>query len=242
MKLTAKTELIKEIVDIADGIGALELRLHIDADKLWYRVVDSGNVAMASVEIPAECFSEYSFEPSQICVDLKKLKNVFGFGGKEIVINRESLQSNAIVVECGGYKSTQTLLHDSTVRKDPNMPALELPGKVDMIGKEFAAIIKNISTESDKIRMVIADNVFGIETVNEGQDNVVKPLSADELINISGVANSLFSADYLIGMARNWGVDISIELGNDFPIIVSFSIAGGHGTAKYLLAPRIEQE
>jgi len=240
MKLTAKTELIKEIVDIAEGIGALELRLHIETDKLWYRVVDSGNVAMASVEIPSDAFSEYSFEPSQICVDIKKLKNALGFGGKEISITRQSLESNAIIVECAGYKSTQTLLHDATVRKDPQMPALELPGSIDIIGKEFATIIKNISTESDKIRMVISNGVFSVESVNEGQDNVVKPLSTDELIGVSGEGNSLFSSDYLISMSRNLGGDVNIGLGNDFPIIISFYVAGGHGKGKYLLAPRVE--
>ncbi len=239
MKLTAKTEIIKEFIGIADGISALELRIHIEENKIWYRVVDTANVAMAAVELPSDMFNEFSFEPSTFCLDLTKFKAVFGFGGKEISITRETLESNSITVEAGGYKSIQTLLHDGTVKKDPNMPALELPGRVELVGKEFASVINNISKVSDKIRFVVADNKFTIKTENEGQDNTEKELMSDELLHIGGNGNSMFSSDYLIGMSRNLIGDIGINIGVDYPVTVEFEIGNG-GTAKYLLAPRVE--
>jgi len=241
MKLTAKTETFKEFIGIADGINALELRIHIEDDKVWYRVVDTGNVAMASVELPIDAFNEHTFTPQVFCIDVVKFKNVFGYGGKEIIINRESEESNVIVVESGGYKSSQTLLHETTVRKDPNMPALELPGVVEISGKELATAIKNISIEADKIKMIVADGVFTLESVNEGQDKTVKPFLSDELLHIEGEGNSLFSTDYLLSMSRNWsGSDVKVRLGIDHPVIVESRIAGGHGSSVFLLAPRIE--
>jgi hypothetical protein len=77
MKLTAKTETFKEFIGIADGIQISELRVHVDEDKVWYNVVDTANVALAVVELPIGCFTEHSFQPCQMCIDLVKFKNVF---------------------------------------------------------------------------------------------------------------------------------------------------------------------
>ena len=241
MKLTAKTEIIKEFIGIADGINVEELRVHVEEDKIWYRTVDTANVALAVVEIPKDAFTEFEVEPSSFCLDLEKFKVIFGFGGKEISIIRETAESNSIVVESGGYRSVQTLLHDGTVKKDPNMPGFELPGKVDMVGKDLASIITNISKISDKIRFIVADGKFIVKTENDGQDNTEKVMLGDELLHIGGDGNSMFSSDYLIGMARSMGGDITLNIGVDHPMVLEFGIAGGHGTAKYLLAPRIEQ-
>jgi proliferating cell nuclear antigen len=134
------------------------------------------------------------------------------------------------------------LLSDNTVKKDPNAPALNLPGKVQMSGKEFGSAIKNISLASDKIRFIVGNGIFTVESVGEGQDKTVKPYSSDELLHIGGDGNSMFSTDYLNGMARSMIGDIVINLGVDHPMIMEFEIAGGHGTGKYLLAPRIEND
>jgi hypothetical protein len=240
MKLTAKAEILKEFIGIADGIMVTELRIHIEESEVRYLVVDTANVALASAVLPIDSFTEHTFEPCIICIDVTKFKNVFGYGGKEISITRESLESNMIILESGGYRSTQTLLHDGTVKKDPNMPALELPGIVELPEKEFSNIIKVLTTESDKIRMIIGDNKFKIKTENEGPDNNERELLEDEVLHIGGVGNSMFSKDYLIGMTRQLSGDIKVNLGIDHPFIIDFKFAGGHGVGKYLLAPRIE--
>ncbi|MDD2281262.1 MAG: hypothetical protein PHS80_00015 [Methanothrix sp.] len=240
MKLTAKTEIIKEFIGIADGINVEELRVHVEEDKIWYLTVDTANVALALVEIPKDAFTEFDVIPSTFCLDMDKFKVIFGFGGKEISIIRDTVESNSIVVESGGYRSVQTLLHDGTVKKDPNMPGFELPGKVEMVGKDLASIITNISKISDKIRFVVADGKFTVKSEAEGQDNTEKVMHGDELLHIGGDGNSMFSADYLIGMSRNFSGDIGISIGVDHPIILEFGVSGGRGTGKYLLAPRIE--
>jgi len=242
MKLTAKADTIKEFISIADGINALEVRVHVEEDKVWFRVVDAGNVAMVAAELPRDSFDEFTFEPGSFCIDMVKFKAVFGFGGKDIIITRESAESNAITIESGGYKAVQTLLHDGTVKKDPNMPELSLDGKVEMNGKEFSTALKNINAGGfDKLRLVVSSDTFTIASAGEGQEKVEKPYSSDDILHVSGEGNSLFSFDYLLGMARNWGGDIKVSVGVDMPVIVESSIAGGHGSAKFLLAPRLEE-
>jgi proliferating cell nuclear antigen len=241
MKLTAKSETWKEFIGIADGIAALEARIHVDEDKVWYRMVDTGNVAMAIAELPIDAFSEHTFEPCSFCIDLVKFRTAFQFGGKEISLEMKSPEDTVLIVESGGYVHSQTLLHDSTVKKDPNFPALELPGIVEISGKAYADAIKVGSLISDKIWLKIVNGVFMVSAMGDSpSDKIEKPF--EDVISVSGEASSLFSKDYLVGMNRQLTGDIKINIGIDFPFIIEFDFAGGHGKGKYLLAPRVESE
>lgn len=241
MKLTAKTETWKEFIGIADGISAAEARIHVDSDKVWYRMVDTGNVAMAIAELPIDAFSEHTFEPCSFCIDLVKFKTAFQFGGKEITIDMASSEASSIVVESGGYTHSQTLLHDATVKKDPNFPALELPGIVELNGKDYGAAIKVGSTISEKVWLKITGGKFMISAMGDTPADKIEKVF-DDAISCSGESASMFSADYLMGMNRQLNGDIKIHLGVDHPFIIDFDFAGGHGKGKYLLAPRVEND
>jgi proliferating cell nuclear antigen len=55
----------------------------------------------------------------------------------------------------------------------------------------------------------------------------------------------MFPLDYLsdmIKVARGKSDEITINLGNDYPVRLSFEMAGGYIKIVYLLAPRIESE
>jgi proliferating cell nuclear antigen len=67
----------------------------------------------------------------------------------------------------------------------------------------------------------------------------------DELISITPApARSLFSLDYLSDIIKpaSKSNEVTLQIGNDFPIKINFEIAGGRGKVGYLLAPRIESE
>jgi len=241
MKLTAKTETWKEFVGVVDGIAALEARIHVDEDKVWYRTVDTANVAMAIAELPIESFSEHEVEPCSFCIDVAKFRTVFQFGGKDITVEMDTPTAPVIKIISGGYTYQQPLLHDATVKKDPNFPVLDLPGSVEMSGKEYGNAVKVSAIVSDKITLKIADGKFYLYAVGDTESEKLEKV-IDDVYSVSGDAKSLFSKDYMIEMNRQLQGDIKIHLGNDFPFIIEFAFAGGHGTAKYLLAPRIEQE
>lgn len=241
MKLTAKTETWKEFIGIADGISAAEARIHVDSDKVWYRMVDTGNVAMAIAELPIDSFSEHSFTPCSFCIDLVKFKTAFQFGGKDISLEMKGPEDSSIVVESGGYTHSQTLLHDATVKKDPNFPSLELHGIVEISGKDYGTAIKVGSTISEKIWLRIENGKFIISAIGDSPADKIEKVFEDT-ISVSGEAASMFSADYLMGMNRQLNGDIKMFLGVDHPFIIDFDFAGGHGKGKYLLAPRVEND
>lgn len=241
MILSTSTKILKEFLGFADGIGLHELRIHIEENKIWYKSIDGGNVAMVFAEMPNTLFNEFSFEPGIMCIDVTKFETVFGFGGDTIRIIRENNDSNVITIETNGYQSVQTLLNCGTLKAEPKSPEFDLPGIVEMAGKEFVSTLKNLKlTGNDKIRFVIKDGIFTLATAGDGQDKTERKFHSDEVLSLEGEGNSLYSFDYLIDMTRNWGGNVKINIGYDFPIIIDSQFAEGLGIAKFLLAPRIE--
>jgi proliferating cell nuclear antigen len=76
-------------------------------------------------------------------------------------------------------------------------------------------------------------------------DDVHLELGAEDLISLTpGPAHSLFSLDYLKDMNKAIPKDteVTIELGEEFPVKMHFEIAEGQGHVTFMLAPRIQSE
>jgi proliferating cell nuclear antigen len=76
-------------------------------------------------------------------------------------------------------------------------------------------------------------------------DDVHLELGEEDLIDlVAGEARSLFSLDYLKDMNKAIPSDaeVTIELGQEFPVKLHFDIAEGEGNVTYMLAPRIQSE
>jgi proliferating cell nuclear antigen len=145
-----------------------------------------------------------------------------------------------------GYRYSITLLDPNTIRKDPNPPNIDLPGKVVLSGSELNNAIKAASVVSDKIALGIdpANQLFYMSAEGD-TDHIRREFGKDEVNYInSSEARSLFSLDYLkdMGKVMNKAEEVEVSLGIDHPAKFSFYIAGGNGHVEYLLAPRIEAD
>ena len=246
LKATIDADIFKEFID---AISALipECRLHTDENGISTRAVDTANVAMIGLTLKKEAFDSFEATDSQLGIDISKMKNIFGMAGKGDLINLE-LGDNAqkMSVSVHGYHYSITLLDTNTIRKDPNPPTINLPGKIVIAGDDLNNAIKTAAVISDKIALGINAKDQTFYLVAEGDtDNIRREFSKDELKSLTPVeARSLFSLDYLKDMGKVMGraAEVEIFLGVDHPVRFSFDIAGGNGHVEYLLAPRIEAD
>jgi proliferating cell nuclear antigen len=245
-KATIDADVFREAIE---AISALvpECRLHTAEDGILTRAVDTANVAMIALQLKKEAFDSFKATKSQMGVDITKMKNIFNMAGKGDLISLE-LAENAqkMAVSVHGYHYSITLLDTNTIRKDPNSPTINLPGKVVISGEDLNNAIKAAAVISDKIAMGINPKDQTFYMVAEGDtDHIQREFGKDELKSLTPVeTRSLFSLDYLKDMGRvmSRAAEIEISLGIDHPVRFSFDIAGGNGHVEYLLAPRIEAD
>lgn len=237
--------------DTIDAISALvnECRLHITPDGIRTITVDTSNVAMVSLALASTAFESYSFtgERAEIGLDIEKIRSMLGMIGKEGTVALDVDDAGKkMKLSFGGYEYSLTLLDTKTIRKDPNMPNLNLPATFDIAGAAFNDAIKASAMVSDKIALSVSaeTRVFTLNAEGDS-DKIKRELSGDDVrYTTCNNARSLFSLDYLkdMGRAISRAEKVEIRLGTDHPVQFSFDYAGGKGKIGYLLAPRIEAD
>ncbi len=181
LKATIDAEIFREAIEAISAFVP-ECRLHTAEDGISTRAVDTANVAMIAFTLKKEAFDTFKATKSELGVDIQKMKNIFNMGGKGDLISLE-LADNAqkMAVSVHGYHYSITLLDTNTIRKDPNSPTINLPGKVVISGEDLNNAIKAAAVISDKIAMGIHPKEQTFYMVAEGDtDHIQREFSKDE--------------------------------------------------------------
>ncbi|MFA5614787.1 MAG: DNA polymerase sliding clamp [Methanoculleus sp.] len=246
LKATIDADIFRESIDAIFAL-VTECRLHTAEDHIRTRAVDTANVAMISLDLQSTAFNSFSATAGEAGLDIAKMKNILGMMGKGDALALNLLdEDRKLELNFGGYRYSITLLDVNTIRKDPNPPAIDLPGKAVIRGDALNNAIKAAAVISDKIALGIDPEAMTFYMEAEGDtDHIKLALGEDELIALSPVqARSLFSLDYLKDMGRVMAraEEVEVHLGIDHPVRFTFDIADGNGHVEYLLAPRIEAD
>ncbi len=234
--------------DAIEAVSTLvdEAKFKLTKDGISVRAVDPANVAMVAFDLNAKAFEIFEASDSEIGVDLIRLMDILGMTSKddkiELNLNEETRK---LEIRTGGLAYTLSLLDPTSIRKEPKVPNLELPAKIVLNGAELKRAVKAAEKVSDHMALGVKDKTFFVEA--EGDlDKVRLDIPQSSLVSLqsTGDVRSLFSLDYLNDLSKSLGKAerVSIDLGTDYPVKLTFNIAAGNGSVTYLLAPRIESE
>jgi len=246
LKANIDADVFKESIDVILAL-VTECRVHTENEGILTRAVDTANVAMVTLTLDKSAFSSYEASADQIGVDITKMKNIIGMMNKGEPLTLDLPEGEKkLKLSFGGYRYSITLLDVNTIRKDPNPPTIELPGKAVLSGDDLNSAIKAAAVISDKVALGIDPETETFYMEAEGDtDHIKLEIGSGDLRSLTPVkVRSLFSLDYLKDMGRVMGRadEVEIQLGNDHPVKFGFDIANGGGHVEYLLAPRIEAE
>jgi proliferating cell nuclear antigen len=243
-KAKVKADILKEIINVVSTLVD-EVKVHVAQDGVSLKAVDPAHVAMVELKIGKDAFEELKATSAELGVDIEKLKDVLKLAkaGDMLTIEHNEDQNKLVLVIANITR--KMALVDTTGMSDPKVPNLQYPTKVVLSVEDLNQGIRASESVSDHIALRVAPD--GFELACEGDtDSVSLKLKKDlvKSLDAKEAARSLFSLDYFSNMVRAIpaGQEVTLHLGNDYPVRVEFKIADGDGQVMYLLAPRIESE
>lgn len=223
-----------------------ETRIHIDGSGLQMRAVDPANVGMTDLTVDAAAFESYAATAGLLGVDLERLEDIVKMANADDLVQVAlDQESGKLVIHIDELEFTMACLDPDTIRAEPDIPDLDLPGEVIVEGDDIDRAVKAADMVSDHIKLGVDPDVEQFYVTARGDtDEVRLELEQEELVDlIPGAAGSLFSLDYLKDMnkAIPTNAEVTLELGEEFPLLLAYEFADGDGHVTQMLAPRIEE-
>ncbi|KTG08161.1 DNA polymerase [Haloprofundus marisrubri] len=235
--------------DALDSVSVLvdECKIRLNEDELAIRAVDPANVGMVDLTLDAAAFESYEADGGVIGVNLSRLEDIAGMANTGDLVHLElDEETRKLHIQIEGLSYTLALIDPDSIRQEPDIPDLDLPATIVVEGTHLDRGIKAADMVSDHIGLRVdeADETFHIEAEGD-TDDVDLELGRDDLIDLSaGPADSLFSLDYLKDMNKAIPSDaeVTVELGEEFPVKLHYEFGEGMGHVTYMLAPRIQSD
>ncbi|KTG10803.1 DNA polymerase [Haloprofundus marisrubri] len=228
-------------------VGTLvdECRIHLDAEGLRISAMDPATVGVVELSLDRRAFESYEADGGVVGVDVERLDDVVGMANSDDLVHLElDEETRQLRIRIGGLEYTLALVDPDVVRQEPDLDALELPASAVVEGRQFDQAIRAAEMVSTHVAVGVDEGEEQLYVDAEGDmDTVHYELDDDDLVDLDvAPAHSLFSLDYLADMNRVVPTDteLTLELGEEFPMRLSYEFADGTGEVLYFLAPRIQ--
>ena len=232
-----------------DSVGVLvdECKIRLEEEGLTIRAVDPANVGMVDLELSATAFESYETDGGVIGVNLDRLEDIVAMADSGQLVHLElDEETRKLHISLDGLEYTLALIDPDSIRQEPDLPDLDLSSEVVIEGKDIARAVKAADMVSDHIALGVDPDAEQFYVDAEGDtDDVHLELGREDLIDLTpGKARSLFSLDYLKDMNKAIPKDaeVTMELGEEFPVKMHFGFAEGDGHVTFMLAPRIQSD
>ncbi|WP_330630394.1 DNA polymerase sliding clamp [Halocatena halophila] len=230
-----------------DSVSVLvdECKIRLDEDGATIRAIDPASAGMVDLRLEADAFESYETDGETIGVNLTRLEDIAGMANADDLINLTlEEKTRKLQIQIDGLEYTLALIDPDSIRQEPDLPDLDLPATIAIEGRDIDRAVTAADMVSDHIALGVndAEEFFYVDAEGD-TDDVHFELDRDELISLSaGDAHSLFSLDYLKEMNKAIPKDaeVTVDLGDEFPVNLQFEIAEGNGSVTYVLAPRIQ--
>jgi proliferating cell nuclear antigen len=237
-----KVDTLKSVFSILTPIVG-EIKLTADEEGWKIKAVDPAHVAMVDLIISKEAFDKYDVEPMELGLNVERMLEHLKSAKSDDLVSMNLDKDNRLVVSMSNLTLKMPLV-DASGFSDPKVPNLQLPVGLKLNSGELQKGLKVSASISDYITFDCSEDKL-VMTSSEDLSSMTLELSKGteyEEINFEKPAKSSFSLDYFTQLMKGVGPnrDISLNLGNSYPLKMDFDFAEGKGHARYLLAPRIE--
>lgn len=239
---------LSTFVDNAHALVA-EAKIQLNDGGIRLAAVDPANVAMLDETLDAAAFESYDESGGVIGVNLERLSNVVGFADNGELVHLElDEETRKLHVEIGTLEYTIALIDPDSIRQEPEIPDVEeeLSAKLVVEARELQRACKAGGLCSDHIAFGanVDDEVFYAESEGDTVDMRYEWPREDTIEGsyVDGTAHSLYSLDYIDDVLKpiRSGAEVSLRVGEEYPMFMDCSFADGDGDLRYMVAPRVQ--
>lgn len=241
-KVRVKMEVLREVVEVVSTLVS-EVKLSISKDGLEAKAVDPSHVAMLVLKLQKGVFEEFTGEPTEIGVDVEKLKEVLRLSKPGDVIDLQFDGKNRLVANVGRL-SRQMAIVDPAGITDPKVPNVSPPASVTVKTEEVRQGIRGSESFTDHVTLTLDPDAFTMHSEGD-TDRLDLRLPKDALpkLEVKEAVKSMYPLDFFSAMVKSIGAEeTTLHVGNEYPLKIEFAMGAGRGEGRYLLAPRVEED
>ncbi len=244
LKITAKQQLMKEIVDIL-SVLTTEAKLIWGEKGLSVSVVDGSHVALLSATIADECFETYEAEPVEIGLDLVKMRDLLTLAGPSDLVQMDFDEAvGAINVRVGEVLMILRGIETGGM-DNPNLPDLEFKSKATIDSEKLSRALRAAKFVGGEVDLTMDKNHLAVSVTVEAGEGVNVKFESGELseLTCASPTHSTYSLQYLGELTKKLAggltAEVSLEFEEKYPLRLTWMSNDGGAKWIYFLAPRI---
>ncbi|HEV2316258.1 MAG TPA: DNA polymerase sliding clamp [Thermoplasmata archaeon] len=246
-KARVKMEVLREAVEVISTLVS-EVKLSVSKDGIEVKAVDPSHVAMLVLKLKNTVFEEFTGEPTEIGVDVEKIKEVLRLSKPGDLIDLQyDGGKNRLVVSVGKVTRHMSVVDPAGIT-DPKVPNVNPPAMVAVKMDELRQGIRGSESISDHVTLILEPNGFTMHSEGE-TDRVDLHIPKDgsgglSKLEVKESVRSMYPLDFFSSMVKSItsSDEATLHVGNEYPLKIEFSLAGGRGEGRFLLAPRVEED
>ncbi len=250
-KARIRTEVLRELVEVVSTLVS-EVKLTVSKDGIEVKAVDPSHVAMLVLKLDGTAFEEFTGETTTIGVDMEKLKDVLRLSKPGDVLDLQYDGGKSRLVVKVGKVTRHMSVIDPAGMAEPKVPNVSPPALAVVRMEEIRQGIRGSESIADHVTIQVEPEQFSLSS--EGETDRVdlhltkgaggKDGSGLSKLEAKEVVKSMYPLDFFSAMMKSItsADEVTLYVGNEYPLKVEFSVAGGKGSGRFLLAPRVEED
>lgn len=232
--------------------AARETRFHLGQDGLDSKVVDPANVMMVDISLAPRAFELTPSGSYTVGVNLQSIEDYTSKADADQSIDFSfNAKNRKLNVTYANKDLNVACIDPDAIRAEPDLPDLDHPNTVTVDVEDLRDAFELCNMMSDHIGLHCDPDAGELIVSAEGDtDDVTVEFGRDETLDptkLTEATGSLFSADYLIDGTDSYSGlfekvpdgEVTLQLGDEMPVIIDFEYADGAGEVTALVAPRI---
>ena len=232
---------------VLDGAAALvdECRLSFE-DGLVLRARDPADVAMAELSLSAGAFERHAADGRTFGVALDRFRDAVSVANGDVRLTLS--EGGRFRVEAGPVEYALAPIDPNAVRSVEWIDG-EAAARVELPGRELRRAVRAADLVADHLTFVADPDAatFAVTADGDTDDVTLDFINAVESFE-PGAVESMYAVDYLDRIARTVPADATVTVAfleaaepAGRPLALSHDLADGTGSARWLLAPRIQR-